>query len=292
MSLLETLDTDSWSGPFSERIREQATAALEAGKVLFLPRLAFVPTAAEGARMSASVSDGRAKNVSLDPRTGALQGTTAESEERQQLQTMIERFATSATGFVRALLPRYSATLERARTSYRPVEIAGRQYSPRRDDTLLHVDAFPSRPSYGRRILRMFSNIDPAGGARMWTVGEPFADFARKFARKPRPADAVSAWILASLGITKGRRTAYDQLMLDLHDSAKRAASRHEIEARERIAFPPGTSWLCFTDQVLHAAHGGQFALEQTFYTDVAAMRDPELSPLRILERTAGRALV
>jgi hypothetical protein len=35
----------------------------------------------------------------------------------------------------------------------------------------------------------------------------------------------------------------------------------------------------------------GQFAFEQTFYLPVEAMRDPERSPLRVLERLVGKSL-
>jgi hypothetical protein len=35
----------------------------------------------------------------------------------------------------------------------------------------------------------------------------------------------------------------------------------------------------------------GQFALEQTFYLPVNAMKDPQRSPLRVLERLVGRTL-
>ena len=34
----------------------------------------------------------------------------------------------------------------------------------RKDDTRLHVDSFPATPSGGRRILRVFSNVNPDGG--------------------------------------------------------------------------------------------------------------------------------
>jgi hypothetical protein len=104
--------------------------------------------------------------------------------------------------------------LEQARTSFRPNEVAGRNYSPRHDDRRLHVDAFPSRPMAGKRILRLFSNVSPDGVVRAWRVGERFEPFARRFlprAGRPLPG---SAWLLEQLGITKGRRSAYDHLML------------------------------------------------------------------------------
>ena len=46
------------------------------------------------------------------------------------------------------------------------------------------------------------------------------------------------------------------------------------------------------TDKVSHAALSGQFLLEQTFYLPVQAMKDPNLSPLHMLERKVKKALV
>jgi hypothetical protein len=57
------------------------------------------------------------------------------------------------------------------------------------------------------------------------------------------------------------------------------------------VSFASGTTWLCFTDQVLHAALAGHCALEQTFHVPVSAMADPALAPLRVLERLTARHL-
>ncbi|MGH7155155.1 MAG: Kdo hydroxylase family protein, partial [Acetobacteraceae bacterium] len=193
---------------------------------------------------------------------------------------------------LRDLLPGYASSMERARTSFRPVEIAGRAYSPRHDDRLLHVDAFPTRPMRGRRILRLFSNIAPDGAVRAWRVGEPFPAFAARFLPRTRRPLPGSAWAMQYLGLTKGRRSAYDQLMLSLHDMGKQDAAYQASAPRAPVAFSAGSTWICFTDQVLHAALAGHCALEQTFHIPVAAMTEPDTSPLRVLERLAGRALV
>jgi hypothetical protein len=271
-------------------MRERAIDALESGLVVYFPRLSFTLEERERSLLSPSVADGKAKNVSLDPATGSIKGVAANAE-RTLLQTMLERFASDAMTLMAGLFPAYAAGLERARTSYRPVEIAGRSYSPLKDDKLLHVDAFPSTPTHGRRILRLFTNIAPKD-PRLWRVGEPFQDFARKFLPSlPRP-NAFTAWFYASIGATKSRRSAYDQLMLGLHDGAKRDATYQKSGPQSDIAFPPGTSWLCYTDQVLHAALAGQYALEQTFHLDIASMADPARSPLKVLEGLTGRPLV
>ena len=292
MTVLETIHIDTWSGPIESAVRSRALDALEEGRVLFFPRLAFALQADERRLLGADSADGKAKNISLDPATRGCQGTALKGAELERLRGMMERFAQSAAGLVAALLPAYAASLERARTSFRPVEIAGRAYSPLKDDRRLHVDAFPSRPTRGRRILRFFTNIATDGEPRIWRVGEPFEDFARQFLPRIGNPIAGSGWLLASLGITKGRRSAYDHVMLGLHDGAKRDDAYQAAAPQAEIAFPPGASWLVFTDQILHAALGGRAALEQTFHLDVAAMADPARAPLRVLERLSGRRLV
>jgi hypothetical protein len=190
------------------------------------------------------------------------------------------------------LVPAYADGLKRARTSFRPVEISGRASSARHDDRRLHVDAFPSRPLRGMRILRVFSNIAPDGAQRDWRVGEPFPAFARKFRKHVRGPWPGQAWVMARLGLTKGVRSAYDHAMLRLHDAAKLDEAYQREAPQVPVAFAPGTSWMCYTDSVLHAAMAGRFALEQTFHLPVDAMVTPELSPLRVLESLAGRRLV
>jgi hypothetical protein len=292
MAGIETIAIESWTGPFPEPQRQRALAALESGAVLYFPGLGFELGADARALLSPRLGDGKAKNVSFDPATGTLRGTQAGGVERERLAALMAGFAAAATRLLGDLFPRYAAALEAGRTSFRPVEIEGRRYSPLKDDTRLHVDAFPSTPTRGRRILRLFSNINPDGAPRRWQIGEPFAEFAAPLLpRLGRPHPAV-AWLLAAIGATRGRRTAYDQLMLALHNGAKRDAAYQRGAPRIDFAFPAGSSWLCFTDQVLHAALAGQFALEQTFYLDVAAMADPARAPRRQLERLAGRALV
>lgn len=292
MQVLETIEIDSWVGPFPAEVRSRALDALERGRVLYCPKLAFRLEKSERSLLSPALSDGKAKNISLDLTSGLLQGTIAVGAERARLQVMMERFAQAATRLVGDLFPEYAGGLERARTSYRPVEIVGRRCSLLKDDKLLHVDAFPSTPTRGRRILRLFTNIDPMGKPRVWRVGEPFQDFAQKHLPSIRRPNALAAWLFAAVGATKGQRSAYDQLMLSLHDSAKRDLAYQKSAPQVEIAFSPGTTWLCYTDQVLHAVFSGQHALEQTFHLDVAAMVDPTRSPLKALERMTGRALV
>jgi hypothetical protein len=288
---IATFDLTHWKGPIDNAVQEAAQDALESGKVLFFPHLPFAIGDSESALLTDALSNGRAKNISRDP-DGQIQGDAAAPEEAARLSVMMGRFAEHARALVLGLFPGYADGIEQARTSYRPVEIAGRSYSPRDDDKRLHVDAFPSRPQRGRRILRVFSNIHPLGGARVWNVGEPFEDVARRYAAKARKPLPLEPWLFEFLGVTRGRRSAYDYLMLGLHDGAKLDAGYQKNSPQIEFAFPAGTTWMCFTDQAMHAAMKGQFALEQTFHLPIAALGHPERSPLKVLERLTGRELV
>jgi hypothetical protein len=59
----------------------------------------------------------------------------------------------------------------------------------------------------------------------------------------------------------------------------------------EVVAFPPGATWMVFTDMVTHAVLSGQFALEQTFLIARESLTHPEHAPVAVLERLAGRTL-
>lgn len=290
MDILEPLHVTSWQGPFSPDVVAKAADALETGKLLYASQLPFELSDAERRFLSPNCLDAKSKNISFRPGSGALKGTSYQSSERANLQAMLQRYYKHAFGLLNALCPGYSDHLTAGFTSFRPAEIAGRSTSWRHDDTRLHIDAFPSRPLQGLRILRVFTNVHPQT-PRIWRIGEKFEQAAANFLpgiRPPRPAVAsVFHW----LRITKGKRTAYDHFMLGIHDHMKADENYQSTVPQTKLAIPPGTTWICYTDSVSHAAMSGQFAFEQTFYLPVTAMKDPERSPLRVLERLLDRKL-
>ena len=286
MEILERLQIANWEGP----VPKGMAAALESGKILFATDLHFELTANERRFLSPDCLDGKSKNVSYRPATGALQGTSSAGSDGEELKSMLRRYFEQSSALIRALCPEYRERLTPGFTSFRPAEIAGRTSSWRKDDTRLHVDAFPSRPLQGLRIMRVFSNVNPSV-ARVWRVGEPFEQVAKTFLPHIRPSFPGSSWLLYRLHVTKNLRTPYDHLMLGIHDRMK-ADEKYQRECRQtELPIPAGATWACFTDSVSHAAMSGQFAFEQTFYLPVDAMHDPAQSPLRILERMTGRAL-
>lgn len=289
VTTVATLDIASWHPLVSAAQTETLARALEAGGVLTLPRLAFAFAPGEERFLDVRWSDGRAKNISVDGT--ALKGARGNADDLAALARMVGRFAAGASALVAALFPRYARHLKRARTSYRPLPATGRNVSWRKDDSRLHIDAFPSRPNRGERILRVFCNVDPRGGDRVWRVGESFEAMAQYFLPRIRPLRRGEAALLAALHVTKGRRSGYDHLMLGLHDGAKADLDYQRSAPQREVRFAPGTTWLCFSDQVMHAASGGQFMLEQTTHLPLSALYTPELSPLAILERLTGRRL-
>jgi hypothetical protein len=234
---------------------------------------------------------GSAKNASFDPATGRLGGTNVSGEDAEVLRALMRRFSDAAAALVNTLLPDYRATIARGRASFRPAEIAGRASSWRKDDTRLHVDSFPATPTGGRRILRVFSNVNPDGKPRAWRVGGDFESVAQRFANTLSIPLPGSGHLLALLRVTKSPRSAYDALMLQLHDRMKGDEDFQRGVPQVALDFPAGSTWLAFTDEVSHAAMAGQYQLEQTFLVPVASMQSPERSPLRVLERLKGKRL-
>lgn len=293
MTDIVSFSNTAWDQPCAAADQERALQALEGGGVLLLPQLGFALRDGEERLLSAAAA-GESKNVSLDPRNGQLKGNSSEAGpgDVQLLQGMMQRYADASKGLLHQLLPRYDQGLRLGRTSFRPSEIAGRVTSWRKDDTRLHVDSFPSSPMRGRRILRVFTNINPSGQPRTWKLGEPFERVAQRYL----PSTPGPLWgahrLFELLGITKGRRSAYDHFMLQLHDRMKAdLAYQAEVEQATH-EFQPGSTWIVYTDQTSHAALRGQYVLEQTCYLPVEAMGDPGRSPLRVLERLRGQALV
>ena len=133
--------------------------------------------------------------------------------------------------------------------------------------------------------------MNPNGRARSWRIGDDFDAVARRFASALALPLPGSGTMLRLLRIAKTHRSAYDALMLQLHDRMKADVRFQTTSPQMTFDFPPGATWLAFTDEVSHAAMAGQYQFEQTFLIPVDAMAQPERSPLRILERIKGRPL-
>ena len=279
-----------WAVTPDATMRADAVAGLERGDVVLFPHLAFALSPDERKLLDpASVKDGT-KTVKYDPDTGRAWGY-ADGVDAAAVKSMMGRYAEATRRLLDALIPGYGSALKIGNTSFRPVEALGRDQSKRHDDTRLHVDAFPSRPTHGERIMRVFTNVHPGDKPRVWRVGEPFETVAARFLPKIAAPLPLSAKLMQMTGITKSLRSPADHYMLHLHDRMKLDDDYQATVPHQTVEFAPGATWIVFTDQVSHAAISGQHALEQTFTLAVDGMALPDQAPVRVLERMKGKKL-
>jgi hypothetical protein len=246
------------------------------------------------------------KNVSFQPMTGVVRGmSAADPAEVDELRRILGEYSDAVVGFVDSFLAPYAGHYKLDFASYRPVEEEGRPMSLHKRNDLLHVDAFPNRPTAGGRILRVFTNLNPTK-TRDWIVTDGFDRLAERYAEQaglPKYArqarSPVSRFLrrlaaapFRAVGKLKGIPTTYDRFMQRFHNFLKENAAFQRDCPKEAIEFPPGSTWLVYTDYVPHAVLRGQFALEQTFIVHPEGLVNPELAPIRILERLGGARLV
>lgn len=290
--MLETIYTSQWDETFSDPVQQSALSQIENGNIIYFPALPFVLTEDERMFLSPDYADPKSKNIVYLMERNKLWGVRGVTEDqRKHLKSMLRRYSQHCTQLIKNLLPAYQADIMTGRTNFRSTKIGDQQTSTHKDDRRIHIDAFPSAPMQGKRIIRMFSNINPAADV-VWKVGDPFERVARQFLPgigKPSP---VAASLLRLFRITKSKRSAYDFYMLNIHDKMKENLSYQDTVQKQEITFHPATAWIAATDNISYAVTQGQYILEQTFYLPVSAMQDETLSPLRVLEKMLNKKLV
>ena len=273
-------------------------ARLERGELIYYPVCAF-PVAAgdDGLFLCQQRLANRAhKNVSYDPQTGRAAGFLRQSaEQAERLRRLLASFSEHVTSWLSVTLPRYAKGWQLDRVSFRPEEEATRRLRLSARNDLLHVDAFPSRPTNGKRLLRVFVNIN-LSDPRVWMTSDPFPVLFERYAKEAGlPGHYRERWgkrLLQGLGRLlrpgRPRRSTYDSFMLRFHDFLKRNDAFQEQCVKRIWSFPPGSAWMCFTDTTSHACPSGQFALEQTFLVRRSSLLLPDKAPIALLERLAG----
>ena len=287
-----------WSRERTTNARELC-AQLEAGRILYFAQPPFEFAGEDREFLTAQKRSDSAvhKNVSYRPAADELRGFDGSPQITKRLQDTMRRYSAEVVKFVRQFLSPYDGQFVLDYASFRPIEEDGRDLPLHKRNDLLHVDAFPSRPTQGGRILRVFTNIHPTK-PRVWNVGEDFPALAERLARgaglerfAAQGGTSVFARTLGKLGAPIPDRSAYDRFMLHFHDYLKED-SRYQSECpKTRIEFPPMSTWLVYTDGVPHAVMSGQHALEQTFIIARRGLVAQEAAPISVLERLAGREL-
>ena len=274
---------------------------LERGEVIHYPTAPFpLPEGAERALLLEMRLAPLSKNISYDPARDKAHGFLQTSVlQAEAARAVFARFSREATAWLACVLPHYASHWKLDRGSYRPEEEATRRLRLIARNDLLHVDAFPNRPTQGHRILRVFANINPSE-PRVWVTSEPFAKLLERYGpASGLPGTRHSGWLkqlgkslLRALRPGKPRHSAYDRFMLRFHDYLKMNEEFQERTPKKLWDFAPGAVWLAMTDACSHAVLRGRFALEHSYFIPPEALAVPDESPAALLQKAcAGRPL-
>jgi 3-deoxy-D-manno-oct-2-ulosonic acid (Kdo) hydroxylase len=298
VEIQDYIPPEGWKGEGKESSR-RACELLEANQILYFPRPPFAfPEGNREFLISLRGSNSAVhKNISYRPGEDAMRGFDGPPPSQQRLHAILRDYSHNAVAVVRRLLAPYDGHFTLDYASFRPLEEEGRALPLHKRNDLLHVDAFPSRPTAGGRILRVFTNLHTTR-PRVWTVGEGFRELAGRLAMDAGLAHYAEGGtsrsftkLLRGLGAPLPQRSAYDRFMLHFHDYLKENAPYQKDCPKTRLEFPPSATWLVFTDGVPHAVLSGQFALEQTFIIERDGLVAPQMAPVAILESLCGRPL-
>lgn len=300
-----SISREALQSPSPEQARDWC-ARLEAGDILYFPQTPIaIPDDDLQFLLGQQQTDSSLhKNIAYKPNLDKLSGVdtkTADAKAVARLQSIMRQYSKDTTAFLTGFLAPYKANWQLDYASFRPQEEEGRGLPQRRRNDLLHTDAFPTRPTYGARILRFFNNIHPTR-TRDWIVSDPFAAMVKQFAPAEiaprvdgalqRTAKSFGRGIGLGAAIPSIKRSPYDDFMMRFHNFLKENDRFQASCPKYDFQFPPGSSWMVYTDTVPHAVLAGQYALEQTFLVRPEALVNPGTSPLKVLEGIAGSPLV
>jgi 3-deoxy-D-manno-oct-2-ulosonic acid (Kdo) hydroxylase len=284
-------------------------ARLERGEVIAFPQAPFaLPQSDDLAFLMQQESGGLShKNISYNPETGKTTGFVRQGDvQADRLRDLLAAFSRAVSGWVALALPAYHSPVGQARVSgcqadrasFRPEEEATRRLRQTARNDLLHIDAYPNRPSWGRRILRVYANVNPTE-SRVWAMSESFPQLLRRFGSAvglpTGQRQEGSTWlehlgqgVLNLFRAGQPRRSEYDAFMLRLHDFLKKNDAYQERAPKKLWTFPPGSAWMTFTDGCAYAELRGRYALEHSFFIDQHVLILPDESPASLLAVAAS----
>ena len=295
---------DEWK---KKENRYKYCEALEDGHILFFssPPFLFPQEEIDFLLKQRQGGSKARKNIAYKPQIDRITNHDAsDPQQAEQLKQILRNYSKRVTEFLSDLLAPYAKGWKHDYASFRPFQEKGRKLRLRARNDLLHVDAFPTRPLHGARILRFFTNINPTE-SRRWVTSRPFGELAREFGGDQGVSYPATAgyslkdrlerkWkqALHSSGFKVPLRSPYDRFMLKMHNFLKENEEFQKNCPKDQWDFPPNSCWAVFTDQVSHAALAGQYAIEQTFLVPQTSLLCPDKAPVSILERLSGRNMV
>jgi hypothetical protein len=237
------------------------------------------------------------KNISYRPGEKQVKGFDRKTASHEALLRIFQSYSSRVNTFATQFLRPYAGQFTADYSSFRPIEEDGRPLPVRLRNDLLHVDSFPTRPSMGNRILRIFTNLNPTR-PRVWLTGPPFEQVAIEHAKPAglleicqtarTPLGRIRNWMeqaARDLHLPVAGQSPYDRFMHCLHHYLKANHQFQDSCSKSYWEFPPLSTWMVYTDLVLHAVISGQYALEQTFIVRRQAMALPARAPISVLER-------
>ena len=234
MSWIEVEDyrlAGGWTHPEQRGARSRAWCdLLERGQIVFFRDLPFeLPQDDRDFLLAQEWAELRMhKNVSYRPTEDVLRGVAGDTATVERVRVILRNYSAQLIGFLTKFLQPYAGKWIIDFSSFRPFEEERRGLPLHKRNDLLHVDAFPSRPTRGGRILRVFTNLNPAK-PRVWNTTEGFEVLARQHATDAGlERIAEDSWVSRTvqdwgdkLGLRGMGRTPYDMFMLGFHDYLK-----------------------------------------------------------------------
>lgn len=271
-----------------------SSASLESGQLFSLrncPFFSVKPAEIAALQEPLQIHSG-SKDISFDPIGQRFSGRKIpDDSDTAAIQNVLNRFSESARRWLDETFPEYVGGLTPDRVTWHWMEEATRQLRHNARNDLLHIDNFPTRPTLGRRILRVFVNLN-AIDPQVWATSDKFPEILRRFSEINHvPSLSQSEWMRVGsqwMSLFKPGwrgRSDYDRLMMRIHDFLKNDNDFQLRASRKIWSFTPGSMWMAYTDSLSHAWLRGCYTLEHSFFVSPHVLQEPDEAPLARLSR-------
>lgn len=287
------------SEPSSTNENKPLADRLENSEIVCFPICPFaLPAGADLQFLLDQRVGGSARHIVYEPASAEIHhAACSERTDLARLADLMEEFRRQATGWLGGILGSYAPAWQLGTATLRPEEEATRRLRFSQREDLLHIDPFPDGASRGRRLLRLFVNLNPTE-PRVWATSDGLVRLLERFGDElGTPFQEHSSWawqvrqgVLGLLDARQRGRSAADEFLVRLEGFLKANDHFQERGPKRFWHFAPGSAWLAMTDGLSHAVLRGRHALEMSLFIDPVTLALPELAPTRIVEQYGTRA--
>ena len=297
--MLATFTREQWTSAGPSTVSDE----LERGRIVLFPECPIELPSADDLdflrrEMPKLLSS---KNISYHPEADNVNGIKGDPETRTRVHRLLKDNATRVQAFLRRIMPDLTKNWKVGTSSFRPLQEKGRNLSAHASNELVHVDAGAYGATHGDRILRFFTNVNPAED-RVWVSKGALPELYERFGRDAGVRTGATKTFDEGFldRLRTGAATAlstvfptarmldsspYDRAMRRFHNFMKDTPSFQATpEGHREFRFKPFTSWMVFTDMVSHACIEGQHAFVDTFVIPLESCRLADLTPIQILK--------